>query len=263
MKIATWNVNSLKIRLPHVIGWLQQTATDVLCLQELKLDDPAFPHAELAAIGYDAVWHGQKTYNGVAILTRQATIPRVSDVTRNIPGFADPQSRLISASLGEGDDALRVVCGYFPNGQAVGSDKFAYKMEWLQALTNWLTDELTRHPRLVLAGDFNIAPSAADAHPDWQEEIHVSAPERAAFARLLDLGLIDAFRLFPQGERSFSWWDYRAMAFRRNFGLRIDHVLVSTALHAHVGACQIDKGPRRLERPSDHTPVVLDLPSVV
>ncbi len=176
-------------------------------------------------------------------------------MVRNIPGFEDEQKRIIAATI----NGVRVVCGYFPNGQAVGSDKFEYKLRWLAALTDWLREELKTHERLVLAGDFNIAPEDRDAHPDWKDEIHVSAPERAAFRALQDLGLIDAFRLFEQPERAFSWWDYRMMAFRRNFGLRIDHLLVSPALREACRSCSVDKEPRRLERPSDHAPVVLEL----
>lgn len=253
MKLATWNVNSLKVRLPHVLDWLAANQPDALCLQELKLEDKAFPLAELEAAGYQAVFSGQKTYNGVAILARLPIDE--AGVVRNIPGFDDEQKRLIAATLG----GVRLVCGYFPNGQAVGSDKFDYKLRWLAALTDWLPEELKANERLVLAGDFNIAPEERDAHPDWKEEIHVSPPERAAFRALLELGLVDAFRLFEQPERSFSWWDYRMMAFRRNFGLRIDHLLVSAALRDTCTACAIDKGPRRLERPSDHAPVVLEL----
>ncbi|PTD97215.1 exodeoxyribonuclease III [Pseudothauera lacus] len=251
MKIATWNVNSLKIRLPHVLDWLAEHRPDALCLQELKQEEKAFPFAELEAAGYHAVVNGQKTYNGVAILTPAAA----TDVVRDIPGFADEQKRIIAATV----DGVRVICGYFPNGQAVGSDKFDYKMRWLAALTEWVGAEMARHPQLVLTGDFNIAPEARDAHPDWKDEIHVSAPERAAFEALTALGLVDAFRLFEQPERAFSWWDYRMMAFRRNFGLRIDHILVSPALRAACRACSVDKAPRRLERPSDHAPVVLTL----
>ncbi|MCK6409123.1 exodeoxyribonuclease III [Thauera sp.] len=252
MKIATWNVNSLKVRLPQVLDWLVAHQPDALCLQELKLEDKAFPAAELEAAGYHAVFIGQKTYNGVAILSPQPIDE--ATVVRNIPGFADEQKRLIAATL----SGVRVVCGYFPNGQAVGSDKFEYKLRWLAALTDWLREELKTHERLVLAGDFNIAPDARDAHPDWKDEIHVSEPERAAFRALQELGLIDAFRLFEQPERAFSWWDYRMMAFRRNFGLRIDHLLVSPALRAACRSCVVDKEPRRLERPSDHAPVVLE-----
>ena len=253
MKIATWNVNSLKVRLPQVLDWLAASQPDALCLQELKLEDKAFPLAELEAAGYHAVFIGQKTYNGVAILSPQPI--DAATVVRNIPGFEDEQKRIIAATIA----GVRVVCGYFPNGQAVGSDKFEYKLRWLAALTDWLREELKTHERLVLAGDFNIAPEDRYAHPDWKDEIHVSEPERAAFRALQDLGLIDAFRLFEQAERAFSWWDYRMMAFRRNFGLRIDHLLVSPALRAACRSCVVDKEPRRLERPSDHAPVVLEL----
>ncbi|MBC9070581.1 exodeoxyribonuclease III [Thauera sp. CAU 1555] len=251
MKIATWNVNSLKIRLPHVLDWLAEHKPDALCLQELKMEDKAFPHEALAEAGYQAATNGQKTYNGVAILTPTAA----SDIVRDLPGFADEQKRIIAASV----DGVRVICGYFPNGQAVGSEKFEYKLRWLAALTEWVREEMARHPKLVLTGDFNIAPEARDAHPEWTDEIHVSEPERAAFRALTDLGLVDAFRLFEQPERSFSWWDYRMLAFRRNFGLRIDHILVSEPLRAACRSCAVDKAPRRLERPSDHAPVVLDV----
>ncbi len=255
MKIATWNVNSLKVRLPQALDWLAEHKPDALCLQELKMEDKAFPVDALAAAGYHAVFNGQKTYNGVAILSSTALDEGAAEVVRDIPGFDDEQRRIIAASV----RGVRVICGYFPNGQAVGSDKFEYKLRWLAALTEWVRDEMKAHERLVLTGDFNIAPEDRDAHPDWKDEIHVSPPERAAFAALLDLGLVDAFRLFDQPERSFSWWDYRMMAFRRNFGLRIDHVLVSPALRTACRSCTIDKAPRRLERPSDHAPVVLEL----
>ena len=248
MKIATWNVNSLKVRLAHVLDWLANNQPEVLCLQELKLDNPAFPEAELAAAGYAAVFNGQKTYNGVAILSRQP----MSEVVNDIPGFADDQKRIIAATIG----GVRVICGYFPNGQAVDSDKFAYKLRWLEALTAWIQDELTRHPRLVLTGDFNIAPEPRDAHPEWPHEIHVSIPERNAFAGLTALGLEDVFRRFEQSGGCYSWWDYRMGAFRRNLGLRIDHVLASTALAPSCTECAIDTAPRRRERPSDHAPVV-------
>ena len=251
MKIATWNVNSIKVRLQHVLDWLAAHQPDVLCLQELKTEDKAFPAAALAEAGWLAEANGQKTYNGVALLSRQPA----TAVMRDIPGFVDEQKRIIAACYGD----VRVVCGYFPNGQAVGSDKFAYKMRWLEALTAWLAEELQAHPHLVLAGDFNIAPHDEDAHRDWDAEIHVSEPERAAFRALEALGLRDAFRLFDQPEKSYSWWDYRMLAFRRNFGLRIDHLLVSEALVPACAACHIDKEPRRLEKPSDHAPVVLEL----
>ncbi len=251
MKIATWNVNSLKVRLPHVLDWLAANQPDVLCLQELKLEDAAFPAAELEAAGYQAAFSGQKTYNGVAVLARTP----ITDVSRDIPGFEDPQKRLIAATVA----GVRVVCGYFPNGQQVGSEKFEYKLRWLLALTEWLRGELAKHERLVLTGDFNIAPEDRDAHPDWKDDIHVSPPERAAFAALTELGLVDAFRLFPQPDKTFSWWDYRMGAFRRNFGLRIDHILLSPALREACTACTIDTAPRKLERPSDHAPVVAEL----
>lgn len=250
MKIACWNVNSLKVRLPHVLDWLAANQPEVLGLQELKCEDKAFPLAELEAAGYKSVSNGQKTYNGVALLTRNDA----QDVVRDIPGFADDQKRIITATI----DGVRVVCGYFPNGQAVGSDKFEYKLRWLEALTAWLKQEIAVHPRLALVGDFNIAPEERDAHPDWSDEIHVSEPERAAFFRLEALGLKDAFRLFAQPENSFSWWDYRMGAFRRNFGLRIDHILVTPDLAEHCSACSVDKTPRKLERPSDHAPVVAE-----
>ena len=248
LSVATWNVNSLKVRLPHLLEWLERAQPDVVCLQELKCEDSAAPREAIAAAGYHLVTHGQKTYNGVAILSRDE--PR--DIQRNIPGFDDPQSRIIAATLGE----TRVVCAYFPNGQAVGSDKYAYKLEWLAALTLWLRDELTRHPRLVLTGDFNIAPEERDTHPDWKDGILVSPPEREAFRALLDLGLEDAFRHFEQPERIYSWWDYRMNAWRRNFGLRIDHILVTVELAARLASCSVDTSPRELERPSDHAPVI-------
>jgi exodeoxyribonuclease-3 len=253
MKIATWNVNSLKVRLPQVLDWLAANQPDALCVQELKLEDKAFPTAELEAAGWHAVFNGQKTYNGVAILAREA----LHDVVRDIPGFVDEQKRIIAATLA----GIRVICGYFPNGQAVGTEKFEYKLRWLAALTEWLREELKAHERLVLGGDFNIAPEDRDAHPDWKDDIHVSPPERAAFAELTALGLVDAFRLFEQPDASYSWWDYRMGAFRRNFGLRIDHILVSTALANACRSCTIDKTPRRLERPSDHAPVIVELAS--
>jgi exodeoxyribonuclease-3 len=251
MKIATWNVNSLKVRLSHVLDWLKAEQPDILCLQELKCEDGGFPLSEIEAAGYRAVFNGQKTYNGVAILSRS----EVTDVLRDIPGFDDTQKRVVAATVGE----LRVVCAYFPNGQAVGSEKFAYKLAWLAALTAWLKEELARYPRLVLAGDYNIAPEDRDATPDWKEDIHVSPPERAAFRELTALGLMDAFRLFDQAEHSYSWWDYRMGAFRRNFGLRIDHLLISLSLAQDCRSCRVDKAPRKLERPSDHAPVVLEL----
>lgn len=253
MKIATWNVNSLKVRLPQVLDWLAAVKPDVLALQETKLEDAAFPFEALAAAGYQALANGQKTYNGVAILAREAP----ADVRRDLPGFADAQKRLLAATVG----GVRIICAYMPNGQAVGSDKYAYKLAWLAALRDWLRDELERQPRLALLGDFNIAPEDRDVHdPElWREQILCSTPERAAFRALLDLGLVDAFRLFEQPEKSFSWWDYRQLAFRRNHGLRIDHILLSSELAGRCRSCTIDKAPRKLERPSDHAPVIAEL----
>lgn len=250
MKIATWNVNSIKLRLPHVLDWLARENPEALCLQETKTADGGFPFAALASVGYRALHNGQKTYNGVAILVRGEP----ADGQCDLPGFADPQKRLIAATLGD----VRLVCAYMPNGQEVGSDKYAYKLKWLAALRDWLAGELTRHPRLVLLGDFNIAPEDRDVHdPEaWREKILCSTPERAAFRALLELGLADAFRLFEQPDKSFSWWDYRMMAFRRNVGLRIDHILLSPELAPRCRSCNIDQAPRRLERPSDHAPVV-------
>ena len=253
MKLATWNVNSLRVRLPQVIEWLARQQPDVLCLQETKLEDPAFPLLELQTAGYHCAFAGQKTYNGVAILSR---LP-AQDVAIGIAGFADEQKRLIAATVG----GIRVVCAYIPNGQSVGSDKFAYKLGWIEALAGWLRSELAAHPDLVLAGDFNIAPEARDVRdPEaWEGQVLFSAPERAAFAQLLALGLADAFRLFDQPEQIYSWWDYRMMAFRRNRGLRIDHILLSPPLAARCTACTVDKVPRQAERPSDHAPVFAEL----
>ncbi|MEW6164084.1 MAG: exodeoxyribonuclease III [Pseudomonadota bacterium] len=256
MKIATWNVNSLKVRLPHVLDWLAAARPDALCLQETKTEDAGFPFAALEAAGYHALHNGQKTYNGVAILTRGPA----SEELRDLPAFDDSQKRLIAATL-SGDQGIRLVCAYMPNGQEVGAEKYVYKLKWLAALTDWLREELRRFPRLALLGDFNIAPEDRDVHdPDaWRDRILCSEPERAAFRGFLDLGLADAFRLFDQPEKSFSWWDYRMMAFRRNIGLRIDHILLSEELALRCHACVIDKAPRKLERPSDHAPVVAEL----
>ncbi|MDR1648542.1 MAG: exodeoxyribonuclease III [Zoogloeaceae bacterium] len=248
-RLATWNVNSLKVRLPHLLDWLAETRPDIVALQETKLEDPNFPRAELEAAGYHAAFSGQKTYNGVALVSRAA----MANVICGNPYFPDLQKRLIAATLA----GTRVICAYFPNGQEVGSDKYAYKLAWLAALNLWLKEELSRHPRLVLCGDFNLAPEDADVHDpaDWKDKILCSPPERAAFQGLLDLGLQDAFRLFPQPEKSFSWWDYRMLGFQKNRGLRIDHILLSPALAQTCTASGIDRAPRKRERPSDHAPV--------
>jgi len=251
MKIATWNVNSLKVRLPHLLGWLAEQQPDVVCLQETKQQDADFPHAELQAAGYHSVCSGQKTYNGVAILSRDP----IADVRTGIPDFADEQKRVIAATIAD----VRIVCVYVPNGQSVDSDKYQYKLNWLAALTAWLKDELAKHPKLALLGDYNIAPEDRDVHDPqaWQGNVLVSEPEREAFKGLAALGLRDAFRLFEQDAKSYSWWDYRMLAFRRNQGLRIDHILISEALQCT--ACVINKAPRKLERPSDHTPVIAEV----
>ncbi len=264
MRIATWNVNSLTARLQHVLDWLAQPADDpidVLCLQELKMTDDKFPLEALAAAGYphQAVF-GQKTYNGVAILSRHP----VADVVRNIPDFPDEQSRVLTATVqAPGLGEVRVVNGYFVNGQEPGSDKFAYKMAWLDGLRLHVAREMAAHPQLVLLGDFNIAPEDRDSYdPEGlRETIHHTTDERRHFQALLDLGLADAYRLFEQPPRSFSWWDYRMLGFQKNRGLRIDHILVSEPLRARVQACTVDRAPRKWEKPSDHAPVVATLGS--
>ena len=253
MKLATWNVNSLAVRLPQLLDWLADNPVDALVLQETKLTDDKFPALELGEAGYQSQWFGQKTYNGVALLTREPA----SDIVRNIPGFADEQARVIAGTVG----GVRVIGGYFPNGQAPDSEKFVYKMAWLDALHDWLRGELERHERLVLMGDFNITPEDRDVYDPvaWAGQIHCTPEERSQFQRLIGLGLVDAFRLFEQPAKSWSWWDYRNLAFRKNQGLRIDHILVSAGLKDAVRACSIDKQPRKNERPSDHAPVVVEL----
>ena len=265
LKIATWNVNSLTIRSQQVLDWLaaqpEGEKIDALGLQELKMMDEKFPFADFEAAGYSAQVFGQKTYNGVAWLTRNDAISAVSDIQKNIPGFADEQSRIIAATLQTELGSLRVVNGYFVNGQAPGTEKFEYKMRWLDALKNWLREEIAQHPQLVLVGDFNITFDDRDTHdPEGlRETIHHTEAERDHFKALLGLGLHDPFRFFEQGAKHYSWWDYRDLAYRRNKGLRIDYTLVSDALKPKVQSCIIDKAPRKNERPSDHTPVVCTL----
>lgn len=253
MKIATWNVNSLRVRLPHLREWLISAQPDVVGIQETKCVDEQFPYAELQELGYVAAHNGQKTYNGVALLSRHP----LQDVARDLPGFEDEQKRVIAATV----NGVRIVNVYVVNGQAVGSDKYAYKLRWLAALHDYLRAEREQHPSLAVTGDFNIAPAAEDTHDPaiWEGKILCSEPEREGFRRLLDLGLKDSFRLFEQAPESFTWWDYRQAAFRRNMGLRIDHVLLSDALAGHCQSCVVDKVPRRLERPSDHAPVMAHL----
>ena len=253
MKLATWNVNSLKVRLPQVLAWLAAHQPDALCLQETKVDDDSFPQAEIRAAGYEPSFCGQRTYNGVAILSRRPA----EDVLTALPGFDTEQKRLLAATL----KGVRLVCVYVPNGESVDSDKYQFKLRWLAAFKTWLAAELARHPQLAVLGDFNIAPEDRDVHDPvvWEGRVLFSAPERAAFGELLELGLKDSFRLFEQPERSYTWWDYRMNAFRRKMGLRIDHILLSPALAPACTACTIDIEPRRAERPSDHAPVYADL----
>jgi exodeoxyribonuclease-3 len=253
MKLATWNVNSLKIRLPHLLDWLAAHQPDVMCLQETKTEDQNFPLAAIQAAGYQAVYCGQKSYNGVAILARSA----LGDVQHGIPDFSDDPKRVIAATVGD----VRVLCLYAPNGEAPGTDKYAYKLRWYHALTAWLHKELPRRPRLAVLGDLNIAPEPRDVHNPkrWEGKIHFSEPERAAFREVVKTGVADAFRLFDQPEKQFTWWDYRLKAFERGWGLRIDHILLAPALAAQCNGCSIDVEPRKLERPSDHTPVIAEL----
>ena len=252
MKIATWNVNSLRVRLPHVLDWLKTEQPDVLALQEIKLIDELFPHDALREAGYECVVSGQPTYNGVAVLARQPA----QDAVRDIPGFDDPQRRVLAVTVGD----VRVINLYVVNGEAVGSEKYAYKLAWLDALSAWLAEESKQHPNLVVLGDFNIAPDDRDVHdPDkWAGKILCSDAERAALARLHGLGLVDVFRQFEQEEKTFSWWDYRMNGFKRNLGLRIDLILASPSMAQRCAASYVDKTPRGWERPSDHAPVVAE-----
>jgi exodeoxyribonuclease-3 len=275
IRIAAWNVNSLKVRLPQVLKWLQnhertKTPIDALCLQELKLTDDKYPHQELEEAGYISIAAGQKTYNGVAIIARKAALAPIAtdhDTTflkpvRNIPSNVDEQQRILAATVCfKGMQPLRLVSAYFPNGQSPDSDKFVYKLGWLKALENWLREELTQNSRLALLGDFNIAPSDVDVHDPskWVGQNLVSPEERKAFQQLLELGLTDSFRMFEQAPKSFSWWDYRMMGFRRNAGMRIDHILLSDALKEKCNSSIIDKEPRTWEQPSDHAPVVAEI----
>jgi exodeoxyribonuclease III len=248
--VASWNVNSLRVRLPQLTDWLGGGAVDVIGLQETKLTDDAFPQGEIEALGYQVVRAGQKTYNGVALLSRAP----LADVVTDFTDLDDPQRRLIAATSG----GIRYVNVYVPNGQAVGADKYEYKLRWLRSLRRFLEAELKAHERLVVMGDFNIAPDDRDVHDplQWKDQILCSDAEREALQGLLALGLVDTFRLFDQPAGSFSWWDYRQAGFRRNLGLRIDLVLASTALAKRCSHAHIDTEPRRAERPSDHTPAL-------
>jgi exodeoxyribonuclease III len=253
MKLATWNVNSLKVRLPQVLDWAGKQRPDVLCLQETKLEDPNFPRTQIEAAGYRVLFSGQKTYNGVAILSRDAGIEPVTA----IPAFSDEQKRVLAATTG----GVRIVCLYVPNGESVGSEKYRYKLRWLAAARDWLADELSRNARLAVLGDFNVAPEARDVHDPqlWEGKVLFSEPERAALRQLMDVGLSDSFRLFEQPEGSFTWWDYRMNGFRRKMGLRIDHILLSEPLAKQCASCVIDIEPRAAERPSDHAPVIAEI----
>ena len=252
MKIATWNVNSLRVRLPQVLDWLEQARPDVLALQETKITDEEFPTDDLKNVGYHAIYAGQKTYNGVAILSKKAG----THIITEIPDLADPQKRVIGANFGE----IRLINLYVPNGSSVGSDKYQYKLYWLNKLRDYVANQRSKHSELLVVGDFNITPEDQDVHnPElWQGQILCSAPERAALHQLMDVGLVDLFREFEQEPNAFSWWDYRAGAFRRNMGLRIDLILASKSLVKKCTACYIDREPRKLAKPSDHAPVVAE-----
>jgi len=252
LRIATWNVNSLRVRLPHVLQWLESEQPDVLALQETKLTDENFPVEEIRNAGYQVIFSGQKTYNGVATLSKT----KATNVITDFPGFDDPQRRILFTNI----DNVAILNLYIPNGSEVGSDKYRYKLEWLSHLQNFTDMLVNRFENVVLLGDFNIAPEDRDVHnPDaWEGKVLVSQAERDALRSLLKNSLVDCFRIFEQEENSFSWWDYRAAGYQRNLGLRIDHILATDSLADLCTACRIDKTPRGLERPSDHTPVVAE-----
>ena len=253
MQIATWNVNSLKVRIDQVLDWLNTSGCDVLALQELKLDNDNFPSAKFTEAGYHFVFNGQKTYNGVAIISK---LP-IEDACLDIPNYADPQKRVISATI----NGVRVICAYVVNGDNLASEKYQYKLTWLKEFHNYIADTLTKHSKLVVLGDFNIAPEDIDMYdPEgWKDQVLCSEPERNAWKEMLGLGLYDSFRIFNQEAKQYSWWDYRNFAFRRKMGLRIDHLLISEEVKQLAVKCEIDAAPRKNERPSDHTPVVLTI----
>lgn len=262
MKIATWNVNSIKVRIPQVTAWLEKNAIDALVMQETKVLDEAFPKEAFAQIGYDAFFTGQKTYNGVALVTRRDTIARVSDLLYGMPGYPDEQKRFIAAHI-EGKQGERILFAgcYFPNGQSVGSSKYLYKLDWISALTLWVKKMLAAGEPLIVAGDFNIAPTDADVwNPQgWQGNILVSEPERSAFGRLLAAGMIDTWQLFPHAAETYTWWDYRQMGFDKNHGLRIDIILAAAALREKIRSVEVDTEPRGGDKPSDHAPVIAEI----
>ncbi len=252
MKLATWNVNSLRVRLPQVCDWLARAQPDVLCLQETKVIDEECPVASLRDAGYHVLLSGQKAYNGVAILARAP----IEEPSVAAPGLDSGQKRYAAATV----NGMRIISVYVPNGEAVTSEKYTFKLQWLAALRAHLVQELARYPLLAVVGDFNVAPEERDVHDPrlWQNSVLFSEPERAALRAVLDAGLVDVFRRFPQPPGSFTWWDYRQGAFRRNLGLRIDHILCSSGLAARCLACTVDTTPRALERPSDHAPVIAE-----
>jgi len=252
MKIASWNVNSLRVRLGHVLQWLESAQPDILVLQETKMTDDQFPAEEIRAAGYDVVYSGQKTYNGVAILSKVAA----ENVLFDLPGLEDPQRRIVAAQIGD----IQVLDLYVVNGSEVGSEKFAYKLDWLEKVTAWVESQLDKHKKFIILGDFNIAPTDRDVHnpKSWHEKILCSTPERNALKKLLDLGFVDSFRMFEQDDEIWSWWDYRSGGLENNKGLRIDLILSSHLLAEQCTACYVDKVPRTWDRPSDHAPVVAE-----
>jgi exodeoxyribonuclease-3 len=255
VKLVTWNVNSLNVRLPRLVNWLAANAPDVVCLQETKLEDVKFPHDALRDAGYDAHFAGQKTYNGVALLVRNGVA--VTDIARGIPGYADTQARVIAGTIA----GVRVISVYVPNGQSVDSEKYVYKLAWCEAARGYFAATLAAHADVAVAGDFNVAPDDRDVHDpaQWEGQVLVSEPERAAFRGFLDAGLLDSFRLFDQPPGIFSWWDYRMLGFPKNRGLRIDHILLSKTLAARCTASRIDRNERKGEKPSDHAPAIAEL----
>ncbi len=252
MKIASWNVNSLRVRLPHVLDWLASAKPDILVLQETKMTDDQFPEAAIREAGYHVVFNGQKTYNGVAVLSK---VP-AEEVLFDLPGLEDPQRRIVAARFGD----LQVLNLYVVNGSEVGSEKFAYKLDWLEKVTAWVGEKVKQHQKFIILGDFNIAPTDRDVHnpKSWHEKILCSTPERNALKKLLNLGFSDSFRLFEQDDELWSWWDYRSGGLENNKGLRIDLVLTSDLLSEQCVASYIDKEPRTWERPSDHAPAVAE-----
>ena len=257
MKIATWNVNSLNVRLPHVISWLTENQPDILCLQETKQVNEKFEHDAFSAIGYHSYHNGQKTYNGVAIISKK----ELNNINFNLPNFEDPQKRIISGILTNNNESVYIVSAYIPNGQAIDSDKFIYKMNWLNKFSEWVEKLTKKYDEIILTGDFNIAPEDNDCHdPDaWIGQNLVSPGEREAFKNILKIGFHDSYRKINPDLKEYSWWDYRMAGFRRNLGMRIDHILVTTKMVPNITHSYIDKKPRKLERPSDHTPVVTEI----